>query len=157
MIEGDPKPSDQVSIQLVSPARGELRWTNVMIGMLIWFPFNWFPLREGNSGLGDGNMITEYRFHSIGFPCERGTYCHSGNPCGSGGRVSIQLVSPARGELPSALGMADNQRGFHSIGFPCERGTRLDLGSGKGSIDVSIQLVSPARGEPQHFEGLCGD
>ena len=71
--------------------------------------------------------------------------------------VSIQLVSPARGELPSALGMADNQRGFHSIGFPCERGTRLDLGSGKGSIDVSIQLVSPARGEPQHFEGLCGD
>ena len=39
-----------VSIQLVSPARGEgvmTAATDVFVGG--WFPFNWFPLREGRS------------------------------------------------------------------------------------------------------------
>ena len=87
------------------------------------FPFNWFPLREGNLGLF---VVTRSphceRFHSIGFPCERGTYgnCEKQYDKRS---VSIQLVSPARGEHLVLLLYPTLNKRFHSIGFPCERGT----------------------------------
>ena len=63
------------------------------------FPFNWFPLREGNDSLRE----------------------YSDRPA----PVSIQLVSPARGEpLNFTSPTRTNEQCFHSISFPCERGTQ---------------------------------
>ena len=42
----------QVSIQLVSPARGELEVAKIDDRIYQLFPFNWFPLREGNYQAG---------------------------------------------------------------------------------------------------------
>ncbi len=62
--------------------------------------------------------------------------------------VSIQLVSPASGEMSYSFVFDAFLYGFHSIGFPSEWGVVLLL-----QIDyhedsnVSIQLVSPASGE----------
>ena len=111
------------------------------------FPFNWFPLREGN--IRSDFIMWPFMscFHSIGFPCERGTKLYSLQP-GIRIRVSIQLVSPARGELQIQILLSHQQKfpfnwfplregnmglglvkshgamSFHSIGFPCERGTK---------------------------------
>ena len=64
--------ADMVSIQLVSPARGELWVGGWQHDHRISFPFNWFPLREGNFRQPWAWLIIN--------------------------GVSIQLVSPARGE-----------------------------------------------------------
>ena len=89
----------KVSIQLVSPACGELMATYLMKNTLkSSFPFNWFPLREGSTITGG---IVRLRISK---------------------RVSIQLVSPARGEWATTIVHRLSNRGFHSIGFPCERG-----------------------------------
>ena len=62
--------------------------------------------------------------------------------------VSIQLVSPARGESLELQSLVVYYGSFHSISFPCERGARsLVFSSYRSSSGVSIQLVSPARGE----------
>ena len=94
------------------------------VSNLIEFPFNWFPLREGSYQDGKLNVSSEEL------------------------EVSIQLVSPARGETPTTNSpVSVAVTGFHSIGFPCERGDRKScLGQDSGLL-VSIQLVSPARGE----------
>ena len=90
----------KVSIQLVSPARGEpenyaewathleesfhsigfpcergtwIHFANVLTGERFKFPFNWFPLREGNPKQLPQSLMNDLSFHSIGFPCERGT------------------------------------------------------------------------------------
>ena len=42
------KGEKKVSIQLVSPARGELDIRQLKTILFGEFPFNWFPLREGN-------------------------------------------------------------------------------------------------------------
>ena len=97
----DVQPNDRclhVSIQLVSPARGEAR---------VW--------RTKDS------WRHSVSFHSIGFPCERGGGFRAFTLTWSV-FVSIQLVSPARGEVVD------------------ECWDQLIRG-------VSIQLVSPARGE----------
>ena len=66
--------------------------------------------------------------------------------------VSIQLVSPASGELsPSSAipGRTITRWCFHSISFPSEWGedeNHKDC-SREGRQSVSIQLVSPASGE----------
>ena len=89
------------------------------------FPFNWFPLREGNLTLIRlvvGGLVD---FHSIGFPCERGTRNRARHRDSARG-ISIQLVSPARGEHGYSPYPARGARyNFHSIGFPCERGTSI--------------------------------
>ena len=65
--------ADMVSIQLVSPARGEpIATAGTPAGLAAGFPFNWFPLREGNFRQPWAWLIIN--------------------------GVSIQLVSPARGE-----------------------------------------------------------
>ena len=112
------------------------------------FPFNWFPLREG-SIINFGLPVAVYLgFHSIGFPCERGARLSRRLPR-IRARVSIQLVSPARGELRKLFLWASLlPASFHSIGFPCERGAKGVELMKKWSL-VSIQLVSPARGEWQ--------
>ena len=72
---------------------------NVLDGLLAEFPFNWFPLREGSPD-DEGGAI---RFYFSGFP-------FNWFPLREGSvlipitvafltRVSIQLVSPARGEM----------------------------------------------------------
>ena len=68
-----------------------------------------------------------FRFHSIGFPCERGDTVTIGDPGEPITCVSIQLVSPARGELDYS----------HFL---------------EALAKVSIQLVSPARGEYNRVE-----
>ena len=49
IVEIDPI-KKEVSIQLVSPARGELAksFPTLIRADLVRFPFNWFPLREGS-------------------------------------------------------------------------------------------------------------
>ena len=90
----------RVSIQLVSPARGELETVEHYANTreVVMFPFNWFPLREGS-------WILEVSAAFL-----------PPDP------VSIQLVSPARGERDTKSIVSNASEGFHSIGFPCERG-----------------------------------
>ena len=120
------------------------------------FPFNWVPLREGTSARANDANVRQalIGFHSIGFPCERGrqsVYTPEFLPgpvsiqLGSPARgdvslqqaeqvlidnlVSIQLGSPARGDAAAANPeMLTLVWGFHSIGFPCERGPALPVG-----------------------------
>ena len=116
------------------------------MGILFTFPFNWFPLREGNSVLRGMAKREEFPFNW--FPLREGNRGSVRPYRGLGLDVSIQLVSPARGELdrlnrprlpqaksvqsigfPCERGTWHQGRhrsalaGFHSIGFPCERGT----------------------------------
>ncbi len=90
----------QVSIQLVSPASGEVGGTTQWGGQ--------FPVR----------------FHSISFPSEWGDPHPDGLQTWVSWYVSIQLVSPASGEL---------------LLLPCSTVSM--------TCQVSIQLVSPASGE----------
>ena len=135
-----------VSIQLVSPARGEhplrrasssprvfpFNWFPLREGNLVAsvcgsisnekFPFNWFPLREGNSGNRRViEAVKTAKFPFNWFPLREGNFARARDKF-SEGVVSIQLVSPARGELDAQARLLAITR-FHSIGFPCERGT----------------------------------
>ena len=100
----------KVSIQLVSPASGEAKTSEVeLAGVALRFPFNQFPQRVGR----------ETDFVEIDVDIYK--------------LVSIQLVSPASGERMTydldplfALSGA----GFHSISFPSEWG----VGSSKGEL-----------------------
>ena len=110
-----------------------------------------FPCERGVTFTdGSSEKIAPDCFHSIGFPCERGEARFTDLPSPSFCLVSIQLVSPARGEdmdtdrsfsgvsvsiqlVSPARGEEDDRivflramcEGFHSIGFPCERGGQL--------------------------------
>ena len=90
------------------------------MGILFTFPFNWFPLREGNSVLRGMAKREEFPFNW--FPLREGNRGSVRPYRGLGLDVSIQLVSPARGE-----------RGIMGVFVLL--------------LLVSIQLVSPARGE----------
>ena len=94
-------------------------------------------------------------FHSIGFHSEWGESIHrSRRTNGTCYRdVSIQLISPARGEMTPIAGSTSQLR-FHSIGFPCEGGVQ-DLRHFETFVKVSIQLVSPARGENRYSPRLA--
>ena len=87
---------NSVSIQLVSPARGEPKQSPEKAYLReTVFPFNWFPLREGNCICV---LLTE----------------HTG--------VSIQLVSPARGELAENKSSCDAYDRFPFNWFPLREG-----------------------------------
>ena len=92
-----------VSIQLVSPARGESGVVTVRL------PYSTYSVSIQLVSPARGeNLLTQLLLRHL--------------------VVSIQLVSPARGEAravaPTAMAQMSKQ-GFHSIGFPCERGVVL--------------------------------
>ena len=90
----------QVSIQLVSPARGELGYQAWRLHHpLGGFHSIGFPCERGVV-TQQGNTFNGAGFHSIGFPCERGA-SSSVDITTEDNLVSIQLVSPARGEKQS--------------------------------------------------------
>jgi len=111
-----------ISIQLVSPASGDCmnyRYyeINVCDFHSISFPSEW--------GLRAKSLqhLPHCHFHSISFPSEWGPQSRQ-QPQRSCLRISIQLVSPASGDLESE--------------------NKLAL----GTLVISIQLVSPASGDP---------
>ena len=125
----------KVSIQLVSPTRGDLR-------------------KESSPIIS----ATHSSFHSTGFPYKRGLViklvCIHRNKS-----VSIQLVSPTRGDFEDqkCLSALAEWWSFHSTGFPYKRG-RNELGSLRTSQHVvSIQLVSPTRGDKYPSAGKPGN
>ena len=138
-----------VSIQLVSPASGEKKaiYSDVLDRQ---FPFNQFPQRVGRWITGIYSLPLRDGFHSISFPSEWGAYEYSKvlYPI----RVSIQLVSPASGELDRYI---NPQVSIVSIQLvsPASGEKRL-LTLSQRKIKVSIQLVSPASGEPHLSENL---
>jgi len=85
-----------VSIQLVSPASGDKSIPNCLLTTLYRFHSISFPSEWGH--LDDGlNELLLDRFHSISFPSEWGQERKNWLPLFL--RVSIQLVSPASGDL----------------------------------------------------------
>ena len=85
-----------VSIQLVSPARGEGVLV-LMSSIVSPFPFNWFPLREGRKTPGGTTSRRTPVSIQLVSPA-RGETMEIKTDKLTDGRVSIQLVSPARGE-----------------------------------------------------------
>ncbi len=63
---------DLVSIQLVSPASGEVNQAMLDETMSSGFPFNWFPQRVGRVHAKQPQRANHLCFHSIGFPSEWG-------------------------------------------------------------------------------------
>ena len=95
-----PATHTNVSIQLVSPARGELQVTS-----RVWL-----------------RVILGFSFHSIGFPCERGDGYDDivmGNPSS---KFPFNWFPLREGRLVYICQNVDDYNSFHSIGFPCERG-----------------------------------
>ena len=158
-----------VSIQLVSPARGELA-DNFVFYDDLKFPFNWFPLREGNFG-GLTSPVKSCRFPFNWFPLREGNNSYLRLDTEEGRIVSIQLVSPARGELPmlneqQAIAfkfpfnwfplregnflydrLSEQGIPFPFNWFPLREGNICQRFGTTSDRVVSIQLVSPARGE----------
>ena len=129
----------EVSIQLGSPARGDgKRCNHSNLNSL-----KKVSIQLGSPARGDLNNFVRcpcpnrllVGFHSIGFPCERGLeVVAEGDRYGC---VSIQLGSPARGDAPVKPILAkceDKRSGFHSIGFPCERGPFLSTNTKSSPI-----------------------
>ena len=86
-------------------------------------------------------------FHSIGFPSEWGHW-QSKTTIQKWVTVSIQLVSPASGDLPGLISPPSlTLARFHSIGFPSEWGPGSAGAVALKTESVSIQLVSPASGD----------
>ena len=95
-------------------------WDDIIVIVEFKFPFNWFPLREGNTSFSLARVILT---------------------------VSIQLVSPARGEPTLDLQATFAEGRFPFNWFPLREGNGDSTNFAYRKIDVSIQLVSPARGE----------
>ena len=119
------QPSFLVSIQLMSPASGD---------QLVYRRQS----PECNPTPG---------FHSINVPSEWGprgcfSFCDKTN-----GEVSIQLMSPASGDLPKGIKIIKNYGSFHSINVPSEWGHIHGTNLKSLSLEVSIQLMSPASGD----------
>ena len=167
-----------VSIQLVSPTRGDFSHGVTKSQIREEFPFNWFPLREGTRLIhgvmevcklvsiqlvsptrGDrmsrgGYLIATWglSFHSTGFPYERGQCTMTNSSANSQTTVSIQLVSPTRGDLLKRSRQPPPLRPslkFPFNWFPLREGTHqsLPLTQQRNITCVSIQLVSPTRGD----------
>ena len=113
-----------------------------------------FPSEWGEKRLyAPGGAFHCSGFHSISFPSEWGVY-HAPKLIAFFGVVSIQLVSPASGEMIWCRSQSMNLLRFHSISFPSEWGdVYLRDRSPDRSRQVSIQLVSPASGEDSLADG----
>ncbi len=61
--------------------------------------------------------------------------------------VSIQLMSPASGDLESLLNSKPRLKCFHSINVPSEWGRNYQGNPVVLVVPVSIQLMSPASGD----------
>ena len=111
------------------------------------FPFNWFPQRVGTSQSSwDGRGCKRHKVSiQLVSPASGDLYVKDEAIDQKIGVVSIQLVSPASGDPPKRGPNKKSWSGFHSIGFPSEWGPFAVDGAGSGS--VSIQLVSPASGD----------
>ena len=89
---------NMVSIQLVSPASGDVGGYYRQKLVVTGFPFNWCPQRVGTYSLPNNQgWLAGGCFHSIGVPSEWGlqpkfVWAHEAI------NVSIQLVSPASGD-----------------------------------------------------------
>ena len=110
----------EVSIQLVSPASGDVH-AFLVSHEHESFPFNWFPQRVGTSSDLLHKSSFSYCFHSIGFPSEWGLNTLA-TTMSITRNVSIQLVSPASGDLKTMRWASISAQRFHSIGFPSEWG-----------------------------------
>jgi hypothetical protein len=111
-----------VSIQLVSPASGEILLTQTLtiFGCFhsISFPSKW----------GAPSWFDSRRFLSVSVSIQlvspasgKGrTKCGQPSPGCRSDRVSIQLVSPARGENNYSERRPGRRLSFHSISFPSE-------------------------------------
>ena len=87
-------------------------------------------------------------FHSTDFPYERGL-CLSVCLASFYLKVSIQLISPTRGDSGSLVLKLKVPARFHSTDFPYERGLGMKRRSHfwQDLEWVSIQLISPTRGD----------
>jgi len=137
-----------VSIQLVSPASGEVgiiaslfqESSNVSIQLV-------FPASGESFGSYADNWSNCCVSIQLVSPAS-GELLRSGS-CSAWSRVSIQLVSPASGEIDQQSDTVGNS-GFHSISFPSEWGVGKYYSSLQATyLCVSIQLVSPASGEQE--------
>ena len=86
-----------------------------------------FPSEWGQNSLSRTHLYV-LRFHSIGFPSEWGQGIREAG-IWLAGSVSIQLVSPASGDLEVLTQQGDPQfpTCFHSIGFPSEWGLYISI------------------------------
>jgi len=94
------------------------------------------------------DRTTEDSFHSISFPSEWGLRPAQRQRAANPPRVSIQLVSPASGDMEANDEHATKTERFHSISFPSEWGPlKQSISVSAWYRPVSIQLVSPASGD----------
>ena len=134
---------------MVSPARGEFINDPYDQELIVGFPFNWFPLREGsmNAVFANCTNFNKPRFHSIGFPCERGVAAVV-HPALSLGLFPFNWFPLREGSSRSAVSLCSMQFPFNW--FPLREGRLQSVPPASVPITpspVSIQLVSPARGE----------
>ncbi len=161
-----------VSIQLLSPASGEIQFPLLPLplfwgfhsitfpsewgdqyhyhsrdGGLVVFPFNYFPQRVGSLLIEEGRTSLTSRFPFNYFPQRVGS-CITHTIAHQDIWVSIQLLSPASGERVNTTNNEVDEACFHSITFPSEWGenNQVECYQSKAS-HVSIQLLSPASGE----------
>ena len=138
-----------VSIQLMSPASGDLRYLNfgTLVGSFhsINVPSEWGLLVD--SGIPVATMGA--RFHSINVPSEWGR----AHQClrSVTRAVSIQLMSPASGDEVDSLDLLQQNLSFHSINVPSEWGLIVYWKLETFTSKVSIQLMSPASGDRVSF------
>ena len=92
---------DSVSIQLVSPARGEHGRSVFLLVLQICFHSIGFPCERGTI-LKTHTRSLDCQFPFNWFPLREGNSQHSTTPDELFSDVSIQLVSPARGEHETA-------------------------------------------------------
>jgi len=113
--------SRKVSIQLVSPASGDYADFKDCILDNCCFHSISFPSEWGLLRIQKWEEIGEDGFHSISFPSEWGQESRTLLEVAKS-IVSIQLVSPASGDLVVSNLLDIILSRFHSISFPSEWG-----------------------------------
>ena len=133
--------TDVVSIQMLSPASGDLARRSRQLTAASRFPFKCFPQRVGTTVTARHVKLIGSCFHSNAFPSEWGRQHDYPSTTASVG-VSIQMLSPASGDAQCIDEHSASARsGFHSNAFPSEWGppspdpmSRIHL------VAVSIQM-----------------